>query len=132
MLFRLYTIRAVVRDVPMAARYEGEPSSLRIGRVAVSFPMKYLRAAGKRLFYCYLLRDFNAASLQFLIAVVLGSAGIAFGIAKWIESNVSGVPATPGTVMLAALPILVAIQLLLSALQYDIANVPREPLQQTE
>ena len=38
MLFRLSTIRAVVRDVPMAARYEDEPSSLRIGRVAVSFP----------------------------------------------------------------------------------------------
>src|SRR6185437_2743178 len=26
MLFRLYTVRAVVRDVPMPARYAGEPS----------------------------------------------------------------------------------------------------------
>jgi glycosyltransferase involved in cell wall biosynthesis len=129
MLFRLNTIRAVVRDVPMAARYEGEPSSLRVGRVAVSFPAKYLCAAGKRLFYSYFLRDFNAASLQFLLAVVVGGAGVAFGIAKWIESTITGVPATPGTVMLAALPTLVAIQLLLSALQFDIGNVPREPLQ---
>jgi dolichol-phosphate mannosyltransferase len=129
MLFRLSTIRAVVRDVPMAARYEGEPSSLRVGRVAVSFPAKYLRAVGKRMFYSYYLRDFNAASLQFLLALVLGVAGVGFGIAKWIESNVTGVPATPGTVMLAALPTLVAIQLLLSALHYDIGNVPREPLQ---
>ena len=132
MLFRLYTIRAVVRDVPMAARYEGEPSSLRIGRVAVSFPVKYLRAAFKRLFYSYFLRDFNAASVQFALAAVLGVAGVAFGIAKWIESDTTGVPATPGTVMLAALPTLVAIQLLLAALHYDIGNVPREPLQQRD
>jgi len=129
MLFRLSTIRAVVRDVPMAARYEGEPSSLRVGRVAVSFPMKYLRALLKRMFYSYFLRDFNAASVQFLLAFVLGVAGVGFGIAKWIESYVTGMPATPGTVMLAALPTLVAIQLLLSALHYDIGNVPREPLQ---
>ena len=129
MLFRLSTIRAVVRDVPMAARYEDEPSSLRVGRVAVSFPMKYLRAAGKRMFYSYFLRDFNAASLQFVLAVLLGVAGMTFGIVKWIESEETGVPATAGTVMLAALPTLIAIQLLLSALHYDIVNVPREPLQ---
>lgn len=129
MLFRLYTIRAVVRDVPMPARYDGETSSLHIGRVAVSFPFKYVRAGVKRFFYSYVLRDFNAASMQFLLAVVIGVAGVAFGIAKWVESNETGVPATSGTVMLAALPILVAFQLLLAALNYDIQNVPREPLQ---
>jgi glycosyltransferase involved in cell wall biosynthesis len=129
MLFRLSTIRAVVRDVPMAARYEDEPSSLRIGRVAVSFPGKYLRAAAKRVFYSYFLRDFNAASLQFVMAVLIGVAGIAFGVVKWIESEMTGIPATAGTVMLAALPTLISIQLLLSALHYDIVNVPREPLQ---
>lgn len=130
MLFRLYTIRAVVRDVPMPARYEGEPSSLRIGRVAVAFPLKYLRAVLKRAFYSYLLRDFNAATVQFLLAIVLGAAGTIFGILEWIESDLTGAPATAGTVMLAALPIVIASQLLVSALNYDIGNVPREPLQQ--
>jgi glycosyltransferase involved in cell wall biosynthesis len=130
MLFRLYTIRAVVRDVPMPARYEDETSSLNIGRVAVSFPLKYLRAAGKRFFYSYCLRDFNVATIQFFLAALIGTAGAAFGIAKWIESNQTGTPATSGAVMLAALPVLVAIQLLLSALNYDVQNVPREPLQQ--
>lgn len=129
MLFRLYTIRAVVRDVPMPATYAGETSSLRIGRVAASFPLKYLRAATKRFFYSYFLRDFNAATVQFLFAVGIGVPAAWFGVAKWIESNHSGVPATPGAVMLAALPILVAIQLLLAALHFDIQNIPREPLQ---
>lgn len=130
MLFRLYTIRAVVHDVPMPAKYDNETSSLSIGRVAVAFPYKYLRAAAKRVFYSYFLRDFNAATVQFLLAVMLGTAGVTFGIAKWVESIATGMPATSGTVMLAALPILVAIQLLLAALHYDIGNVPRDPLQQ--
>ena len=47
-----------------------------------------------------------------------------------IESNATGVPATSGAVMLAALPVMVAVQLLLAALHYDLQNVPREPLQQ--
>jgi glycosyltransferase involved in cell wall biosynthesis len=131
MLFRLYTIRAVVHDVPMPAKYAGEPSSLRVSKVALSFPMKYLRVGIKRMFYSYFLRDFNAATVQFLIAVALGAWGVGFGAVSWIESEIHGIPATAGTVMLAALPILVAFQLLLSALQYDIANVPRIPLQQS-
>jgi hypothetical protein len=83
------------------------------------------------MFYSYFLRDFNAATVQFLIAVALGAWGVGFGAVSWIESEIHGIPATAGTVMLAALPILVAFQLLLSALQYDIANVPRIPLQQS-
>jgi hypothetical protein len=114
----------VVRDVPMPAKYDNETSSLRIGRVALSFPFKYARAAAKRFFYSYVLRDFNAASMQFLLAVVIGCAGIAFGIDKWVESNETGVPADIQVrVMFAALPILVAFQLLLAALHYDIQNV---------
>ncbi len=129
MLFRLYTVRAVVRDVPMPARYEGEPSSLRIGRVVLAFPFKYLRRAAKRSFYSYFLRDFNAATVQLLLALILGAAGVVFGVVKWMESDATGHPATSGTVMLAALPIVIATQLLVSALNYDVGNVPREPLQ---
>ena len=41
----------------------------------------------------------------------------------------TGVPTTSGAVMLAALPVLVGVQLLLGALNFDVQNVPREPLQ---
>jgi dolichol-phosphate mannosyltransferase len=129
MLFRLYTIRAVVRDVPMPARYAGEPSSLRIGRAAAVFPLKYARSTVKRLFYAYFLRDFNGGSLQLCLGGLIMAAGIALGAAYWIHSAARGVPTTSGQVMLAALPILVGAQLLIGALNYDIASVPREPLQ---
>jgi glycosyltransferase involved in cell wall biosynthesis len=129
MLFRLYTIRAVVRDVPMPARYDGEPSSLRIGRVATVFPWKYARAAIKRLFYSYFLRDFNAGTLQFVLGSLIALAGVALGAGYWLHSAATGVPTTSGQVMLAALPILVGAQLLVAALNYDIGSVPRDPLQ---
>jgi dolichol-phosphate mannosyltransferase len=132
MLFRLYTIRAVVRDVPLRARYADEVSSLRIGGVARSFPLKYLRVAIKRLFYAYFLRDFNAGTLQLCVGLLIGLGGAAFGVTQWVRSAVTGIPATSGEVMLAALPVLIGIQLLLGALHYDIANVPREPLQQVD
>ena len=132
MLLRLYTLRAVVRDVPMTAHYGDETSNLRVGRVLFTFPLKYLRASCKRVFYSYFLRDFNAGTLQLLGAVVIGGAGALYGAAKWGLSIRSGVAATSGEVMIAALPVLVGVQFLLGALQFDIQNVPRDPLQQRE
>jgi glycosyltransferase involved in cell wall biosynthesis len=129
MLFRLYTIRAVVRDVPMPARYGKEVSSLSVGRVAIVFPFKYLGALLKRIFYAYFLRDFNAGTLQMCLGIVVGGAGALFGVASWVRSSMTGTAATAGTVMLAALPVLAGIQFLLGALHYDIESVPREPLQ---
>ena len=128
MLFRLYTVRGVVRDVPLRARYADESSNLRIGRVLREFPGKYVAATVKRIFYSYFLRDFNAGTLQLASGLLLLSLGGAYGVTKWINSSVSGFPTTSGAVMLAALPVLVGVQLLLGALQFDIQNVPRTPL----
>ena len=129
MLFRLYTIRAVVRDVPLPSRYGDETSSLRVGRVAAIFPLKYLRALIKRLFYAYFLRDFNAGTLQLTLGLLIGGVGAVFGISGWVHSAITGIPATAGTVMLAALPVLAGLQFLIGALHYDIGSIPREPLQ---
>jgi dolichol-phosphate mannosyltransferase len=128
-LFRLYTIRAVVHDVPIPARYRGETSSLSIGHVAASFPLKYIRAACKRIFYAYFLRDFNAGTLQLALGLLIAGGGAIYGAAHWIQSALVGVPATSGEVMIAALPVLIGFQLLLGALSFDVQNVPREPLQ---
>ena len=55
----------------------------------------------------------------------------AIGTGYWIASARHGVATTSGQVMIAALPILVGAQLLIGALNHDIANVPREPLQRS-
>jgi dolichol-phosphate mannosyltransferase len=128
MLFRLYTIRAVVHDMPMRAQYADESSSLRVGRVLLEFPSKYLQRAIKRIFYGYFLRDFNAGSLQLFLGALATLGGASYGALRWLHSIESGVQATSGEVMLAALPLLIGVQLLLGALNFDVQNLPRDPL----
>lgn len=129
MLFRLNTIRAVVRDVPMTAVYNDEISNLKVSQVVLPFFGKHVRNFAKRLVYNYYLRDFNLASVEWPLGLALLMFGTIFGASKWASVVAAGEVASAGTVMLAALPILVGIQMLLSAFNFDIQNVPRTPLQ---
>lgn len=122
-LFRLNTLRAVVIDIPMAARYNDEVSNLRISRILGDFLFGHVRNFGKRLFYNYFLRDMSAASLQLFLGVTLIIGGAGYGAFKWLIQ--SGTPATAGAVMLAALPIILGLQLVLAFLMWDMQSVPR-------
>lgn len=128
MLYRLNTLRAVVHDVPMDAVYGDEQSSLRVSKVLPEFLWKHIDRFVRRYVYNYLLRDFNIGSLYSLMGVLLLLAGGLFGLGQWIHSSVSGQPATSGTVMLAALPIIIGIQFVIAFLHYDVSHVPTEPL----
>jgi len=130
MLFRLGTVRAVVQDVPMMSVYGDEVSNLRIGRVLVDFPPRYLKAFAKRLFYSYFLRDFNGASMQMLLGVPLFSFGVVCGGVRWAESIVANSFASVGAVMLAVLPTILGFQLLLGALHFDMSNMPTKAIQE--
>ena len=127
-LFRLNTFRAVVQDVPMASHYGDETSSLRIGKVIPEFLAKHARNLAMRLFYNYLLRNFTVATLEFVVGLFLLMGGAWFGACEWYRGVRVGVAASGGTVMLAALPVLVGIQLLLAAIGYDIQTVPSRPV----
>jgi glycosyltransferase involved in cell wall biosynthesis len=128
LLFRLGTLRAVVCDVPMPAVYQSERSNLSAGRVVPTFLRGHLVNTAKRIFYGYFLRSFNVASLELVAGSGLLAFGLAFGVRAWARGSLLGVPATSGTVMLAALPVLLGVQLLLAFLGYDLQNVPRDPL----
>lgn len=128
MLFRLNTLRAVILDVPMAARYGDEVSSLTEAKVIPEFLLKHLKNFLKRLFYSYYLRDFNIASVSLIFGLLFCLWGIIFGSIKWYFSVKTGMPVTSGTVMLAALPTLIGIQLLQAFVSFDFSNVPRAVL----
>lgn len=128
MLFRLNTLRAAVVDVPMDALYGDEESGLKIQKILPEFLLKHTRNLLKRIFYNYYLRDLSLASIELPLGIILASFGIIFGILHWIDSLQSQVPSTAGTVMLAALPLLLGIQLLLAFIGTDIANQPRNPI----
>lgn len=128
LLFRLGTLRAAVLDIPMDAHYADENSSLKITRVLLDFPGKYLNRFFKRIFYNYFLRDFNAGTVQLVCGMSLLTFGGLWGISHWIASASLGTAATAGTVMLAAIPILLGGQLLIAALNFDIASTPKRCL----
>lgn len=128
-LFRLNTLRAVVVDIPMEAKYEGEISHLRISRVLGDFLYKHARNFTKRIFYNYYLRDMSLASVELVVGLCLSIFGVAYGGYHWIASADLGVATPAGTVMLAAMPLLVGLQLILQFIGYDIASVPKRPLQ---
>jgi glycosyltransferase involved in cell wall biosynthesis len=128
MLFHLNTVQAAVMDVPMSATYGDERSSLNSLWAVLEFSVKHLGNAVRRVFYNYYLRNFNVASLQILAGTVMVAFGTVFGAVQWIRSERTGELATTGTVMLAALPILVGVQLLLAFASYDMSNVPTRPI----
>jgi glycosyltransferase involved in cell wall biosynthesis len=129
MLIELSRVRAVVVDVYVPARYSGEVSSLRSARAARDFPGPLLRAFVRRVRSQYFVRDFTAASL-YIVAGLIGLVfGTAWGAWHWAASFQTGVPATTGTVMIAVLPIMLAVQLLLQAATLDIQGVPTRPIQ---
>jgi glycosyltransferase involved in cell wall biosynthesis len=128
MLFRLNVLRAVVRDVPMAAQYGDEHSSLVIRHVVGEFLFRHLVNVWKRILYNYFLHHFSVASIELLSGSAFVGFGGYIGITRWVESVESGVPATSGTVMLAALPVVMGTQLLLAFLGHDVQDVPREPV----
>ena len=128
MLFRLGTFRAVVRDVPMDAEYGDEVSNLRIGGVLPEFLFKHTGNFLKRIFYNYFLRDVSVASLELLCGLALLLFGVVYGGWHWWQSLSTGQTAATGVIMLAAMPVLIGLQLLLAFLAYDIASVPRHAL----
>ena len=129
MLANIYLLGAVVKDIPMPARYQSEVSNMLIHRILFQFPLKLFGTFIKRLILKNYIYDFTMGSIYILVGLPLLLFGLTFGIDKWIEYAIQdGVTAPTGTVMLPTLSVLLGIQLLLSAIEIDLRSVPREPL----
>jgi len=126
-LFRLNTVRAVVVDIPMEARYGDEVSNLKISKIIGEFLFKHLRNFTKRVFYNYYLRDMSLASIELPIGILMFLFGTLFGSYHWLESAQNSIATPAGTVMLSALPMLLGLQLIMAFLGHDIASVPSRP-----
>ena len=128
LLIALGIQRAVVLDVAAPARYGDERSSLSITRSLLGFPPRLLLGFARRVFLRYFVYDFSAASLYLLLGLPL--LGFGAGYALWWMSRTKspGEVASAGDVMLAAMPIILGVQLLLQAAALDIQSVPVRPL----
>ena len=128
MLSHLYVMGAVVKEVPMPARYTGETSSLSVTRVVRQFPGKLLWSLIRRLALKNFVYDFNLESFHLLAGLPLLLAGLLFGGYHWWWYSSHDLAAPTGTVVLSALLIIIGAQLLLSALNLDLQSIPREPI----
>jgi glycosyltransferase involved in cell wall biosynthesis len=129
MLIHLRDIDAVIKNVPMEAVYGDERSGLHIRKIFSTFLFKNMRMFIRRVIYQYFLRDFNVASLNIVLFLLLTGFGVIFGGIKWMESLYSGVPTPAGTVMVAVLPIILGFQSLIFAVSIDVQSEPKVPLQ---
>jgi len=126
MLFRLNLLRAVIVDIPMDAEYGDETSNLKISNIFGEFLLNHTCNFFKRIFFNHYLRDFSVASLELPLGVTLIAFGGVFGAYKWLVNWQAGITTPAGTVMLAALPIILGIQFVLAFVYYDIRSVPRK------
>lgn len=125
-LFRLNCYNLLVADVPMPAKYEDEESNLFISKIIIPFAKGHLNNFLKRIFYNYYLRGFSIASIQLILGVSLFIFGVSFGFYHWVEGMTTQTPNMSGTVMIAALPIIIGTQFLMSFLNYDMSSMPKK------
>ena len=128
MLIELSLLRAVVRDVPIPAKYGNERSSLSEKRALFEFPPRLLSGWLRRVWLQYFVREFSLGSLFLVSGVLLTLFGAGWGAAHWIRSINTGIEATTGTVMIAVVPLILGVQFLLQALSFDIQSSPKLPI----
>jgi len=122
LLFRLNIVGANIKDVPMKAIYEDEESNLKIYKILFPFMKGHTVNFSKRILYDYFLRDFSLATISLVFGVLFLVFGVCFGSFHWYKAISEHTTASSGTVMLAALPVIVGTQLLLSFINYDISK----------
>jgi len=127
LLYQLGALRAVVRDVPIPARYADEVSNLRIGSIVGPFALKHLRNFIQRVLGQYFVRDFSVASLELVAGLFLLLFGAGYA-AHYLATRTHGQSASAGVVMAAALPVILGAQLLLQAANFDVLSVPSRPI----
>jgi len=128
MLGELGLLGACTSDVPIPARYGDEASSMRLGRILRRFPWLLFKGFIKRLWLRHLMASFSVFGLYVSVGTLLLVTGTLFGVWHWVGSTLTGVPATPGTVMVGALPVTLGFILWVQAIAVDVASVPRLPL----
>lgn len=128
LLIRLNIVEARVIDIPLPARYGGEPSSLSPASSLVTFPPRLLLGGIRRVFWRYLFYDSSPVGVFALVGALLTGFGTVFGLWNWIPNASRGVPTPLGTIMVAAIPFILGFQILLQAVVLDIQNAPRPDL----
>lgn len=119
MLIHLNIMKARIAEIYLPARYGGEASSMRLARIAATFPWKLLRGYLYRIYHKYIFRSLSPFAILLLFGFLAMLWGSVWGGVAWWRSYATGIAAPTGTVMLALLPFLLGWSSLLQALVLD-------------
>lgn len=122
LLFRVAIAEGRVQDVPMAAIYGREISSLKPFRVGKQLLGMHFKNFVKRIAYQYFVFEINVGTLYLLSSSILTSFGLVFGLSNWILLSQLGEFASPGTAIIAATSLILGVQLGLQFLSFDISK----------
>lgn len=126
LLMHLNILEVPAVDVPIPAVYGEEVSSIKLRRVIPELVHRLTAGFWTRIWYRYVLWSFSPIALLLFLGLILFVFGI--GVSIWMAFQIAGAAiATAATVMLAALPLMLGTQMLLSALQLDIQATPSTP-----
>jgi hypothetical protein len=112
------------RDVPVPAVYGDEVSGIALHRVVPAIAGLLVRGFLRRVLVKYVISTFSPVALFLFSGLLFVAVGLFWGAYAVIESWGPGTTTT-GTVLLAVTPFLMGFQLLLAALQLDIAETPK-------
>jgi glycosyltransferase involved in cell wall biosynthesis len=126
LLIHLNILQIPATDVPIPAIYGEESSSIRLSKVIPELLNRLTVGFWSRIWYRYVLWSFSPIALLLFLGLLLFVFGLA--VAIWTAFQIAAsVVATAATVMLAALPLMIGTQMLISALQLDIQATPSTP-----
>ncbi|QIG38313.1 glycosyltransferase family 2 protein [Microbacterium sp. 4R-513] len=126
LLMHLNILQVPAVDVPIPAVYGDEVSSIKLRNVIPELLNRLTVGFWTRIWYRYVLWSFSPIALLLFLGLGLFAFGIAVSI--WLVFQIlASVIATAATVMLAALPLMIGSQMLISALQLDIQATPSTP-----
>ncbi|MFF2274912.1 glycosyltransferase family 2 protein [Agromyces sp. NPDC058126] len=126
LLIHLNILQVPAVDVPIPAIYGDEVSSIRLSKVVPELIGRLWSGFWSRVWYRYVLWSFSPIALLGFLGLLLFVFGV--GVSVWMVFQIAAsVVATAATVMLAALPLMIGTQLLVSALQLDIQATPSTP-----
>jgi glycosyltransferase involved in cell wall biosynthesis len=126
LLIHLNILQVPAVDVPIPAVYGEEVSSIKLRRVVPELLSMLTKGFWRRIWYRYVLWSFSPIALLLVLGLILSTIGLA--VAIWVCFQIAAsVVATAATVMLAALPLMIGTQMLISALQLDIQASPSDP-----
>lgn len=128
LLFRINTLGAKVVEIPHNAVYGDEESNLNAQHELFRFARLHVITFAKRIFYQYVLRDFNPGSVFLTLGILLGLFGGMGAVSAWLQSAVTGIPRSGGAVALIEVLIILASIFLVGFLNYDIGKEPKQPI----